>query len=478
MGPLILGARWVWAEGLGGSEPQVLDDHAIVIEDGRILAVVPTSTVDDGQGERIDVPNGLVLPGLINAHAHVGSSPGLRGIPEDLAEVGVGGSALFQVTSSVSDLLYGDEFAEELALFAEWDALQMLRSGVTTIVNETVAGFEGYVDTALRLGVRTYVSPMFPAGNRERGVLKDGVVVYAESAGLRGDLERSLAYHREFDGAGDGRIRVKLSPHAPDTVDPEILRHVRRAADRFGCPITIHAAQSRNEVEQVRRRYGRGSIAHLAAIGLLGPDVLITHASYPEPEDFALLQEAGATIVHCPARKAREALASPYLPYLEAGIRTTIGTDAYNVDLIEELKLAAMLGKINAGSVARPTARDVLLSATRNAADALGRPDLGRIAPGATADLTVVALDRSHHWPVLDPLRSLVYYSYGTDVDTVLVGGRPLVRSGRVIEVDEDDLRERVGRAADRLWRTAPDRGTLGSLVSDPARTAGLGGLA
>ncbi len=458
----VVSARWVWAE--HGGEPTILENHAVLLEGDRIADVGPRNQIDTPAVNQIDVPDGLLLPGLINAHTHAGSSPPLRGIPEDLPSVGAGGSALFQVTSPVTDLLYGEEFAAELGVFAALDLLQMVRSGVTTVVNETVAEFEQYVDAALRTGVRTYVSPMFPAGNRERGFLKDGAIVYAAAPGLRGDLERSLAYHAQFDGAGEGRVRVKLSPHAPETVDPETLLAVRQAADRLGCPITIHAAQSRNEVEQVRQRYGRSSIAHLATLGLLRPGVLVTHATYPDEGDFALLRESGATVVHCPTRKAREAALSPYVPYLEAGVRTALGTDAYNVDLLEDMKMAATLGKVAAGSVSRPTARDVVLSATRHAADGLRRSDLGRIAPGATADLTIVRLDRPHHAPVIDPLRSLVYYSYGPDVDTVLVGGRLVVRHGRSSTVDEEALRQQVEDAARRLWAAARERGALQAL--------------
>lgn len=463
---LLVSARWVWAE-RDGLRPVVLEDHVVLVEDGRVRDVLPASqaaSIENAQ--RLDVPDGLLIPGLINAHTHAGSSPPLRGIPEDLPRVGAGGSALFQVTSPITDLLYADEFRNALALFVAWDLAQMLRSGVTTVVNETVNGFEGYVDAAVQSGVRSYVSPMFPGGNRQRGFLQHGSVVYAAADGLTADLERSLAWHARFDGSGDGRVRVKLSPHAPDTVDPETLRAVRQAADRLGCPITIHAAQSRNEVEQIHQRYGCSPIQHLARIGLLGADVLITHATYPDDDDVAILRDTGATVVHCPTRKAREATLSPYVPYLEASVRTALGTDAYNADLIEDMKMAATLGKIAAGSVARPTAEDVLLSATRNAADALGRPDLGRIAPGASADLTVVALDKPHHAPVSDPLRSLVYYSTGSDVDTVIVGGRPLVRGGQNLTGDIPSLRRAVDAAAQRLWAAARERGALDALTA------------
>lgn len=455
---LVVG-RWLWAE------PDVLEDHAVLIEGDRIAAVAPVGQTSGWDVERLEVAEGLVLPGLINAHTHVGSSPPLRGLPEDLPSVGQGGSALFQVTAPVTDLLYSPELAPEMAAFVAWDLLQMVRCGVTSVINETVVGFEDYVAAAVEAGVRTYVSPMFPAGNQARGFLKDGAIVYAQSEGLRGDLERSLAYHAAYDGQGDGRVRVKLSPHAPDTVEPEILRAVRAAATERGCPITIHAAQSRNEVSQIRERYGRSPIAHLAATGLLGPDVLVTHASYPEQQDVAVLRDAGATVVHCPTRKAREGLLSPYVAYLEAGVRTALGTDAYNMDLVEDMKLAAMLGKISAGSVARPTAHDVLLAATRQAADGLGRADLGRIAPGAKADLSVVRLDGPHHAPVLDPLRSLVYYSSGADVDTVLVDGRVLLRARRAVLVDESALRRAAEHAAQRLWQTARERGVLQALA-------------
>ncbi|HEX8968473.1 MAG TPA: amidohydrolase family protein [Chloroflexota bacterium] len=459
---LVLG-RWVWVERDSG--PELLEDHAVLVEGDRIAGVTPVAETVGWDTRRIEVADGLVLPGLINAHTHVGSSPPLRGIPEDLPSVGQGGSALFQVTSPVTDLLYSPEFASELAAFAAWDLLQLVRCGVTCVVNETVAGFDDYVAAALQAGVRTYVSPMFPAGNRARGFLRDGAVVYAASEGLQADLDQSLAYHARYHGRGEDRVRVKISPHAPDTVDPDTLRAVRAAASELGCPITIHAAQSRNEVNQVRQRYGRSSLAHLAALGFLGPDVLVTHATYPEDGDLAVLRDAGATVVHCPTRKAREAALSPYVPYLEAGVRTALGTDAYNMDLVEDMKLAATLGKISGGSVSRPTARDVVLSATRHAADALGRSDLGRIAAGARADLTVVRLDGPHHAPVLEPLRSLVYYSSGTDVDTVLVDGRILLHSGRLRLVDEATLRRAAEQAAQHLWRTARARGALQALA-------------
>jgi cytosine/adenosine deaminase-related metal-dependent hydrolase len=189
--------------------------------------------------------------------------------------------------------------------------------------------------------------------------------------------------------------------------------------------------------------------------------VLVTHATYPEPSDFEVLRAASATVVHCPTRKAREATLSPFVEYLEAGVRTAFGTDAYNMDLVEDMKLAATLGKIKSGSVARPTAVDVVVAATRSAADGLGRADLGRIEAGATADLTVVALDGPHHAPVIDPLRSLVYYSTGTDVHTVLVDGRVVLQAGRAVNVDEAALRDEVERAAQRLWQAARARGAL-----------------
>jgi 5-methylthioadenosine/S-adenosylhomocysteine deaminase len=458
-------ARWGWLP--HGDQVEVVNHPELILDGNKIVSVSTVDSVSRHEGaaepERwLDLPEHFLLPGFINAHSHVGSSPPLRGIAEDMLVKPGSGAALFQLVGLVSALINSPRFADDFAVFAEWDVLQMLRSGVTTILNETASNLDRYIEVAERVGVRTYASTILPASNRARGYLKDGRLQYDASAvDLEQELEAAIADFHRYDGRGGGLIRGKLSPHAPDTCSPELLLAARRGATELGCPMTIHASQSDSEVKLVRERYGKTPLQHLYDLSFLAPDVLITHASHPQEGDLALLRDSGATVVHCPTRKAREAVLAPYVPFLEGGVRVALGTDAFNADYVEDMRSAALYGKMASRTISRPTARDVLQSATRAATDALGRPDLGRIAPGATADLVAIRLDGTHVWPVFDPVRSLVYYGLGSDVDTVIVDGQIVLHAGAFTRLDEQDARRRVQEAAQRLWKTADAEGAL-----------------
>ena len=452
-------ARWGWID--TGDRSEVVVNPRVIVEANRVASVAtedPPTPVD----RWIDLPQHFLLPGFINAHAHVGSSPPLRGLAEDMRVQPGSGAALFQLVALVSALINGPRFADEFAVFAEWDVLQMMRSGVTTILNETASNLDRYVEVAERAGVRTYASTILPASNRARGYLVDGKLHYdAAAVNLENELATAFADFHRYDGRADGRVKGKLSPHAPDTCSPELLIEARRQATVLGCPVTIHASQSDSEVSLIRSRYGKAPLRHLYDLGFLAPDVLITHASHPQDGDLPLLRESGATVVHCPTRKAREAVLAPYVPFLDSGVQVALGTDAFNADYMEDMRSAALNGKMASGTISRPTARDVLHSATRAAADALGRPDLGRIGPGAMADLVAVRLDGAHVWPVFDPVRSLVFYGLGSDVDTLIIDGHVLLEAGAFTRLDEADTRRRVEVAAQRLWKTADEEGAL-----------------
>eukprot|EP01031_Cornospumella_fuschlensis_P000015 gene15-17_t len=149
-----------------------------------------------------------------------------------------------------------------------------------------------------------------------------------------------------WDGKGEGRIRMAMSPHATDTCGPELLRAAVTRARALGVPITVHVAQSADEVALCVQRHGCTPVQYLERVGLLGPDLIAAHCIHSDADDLALLARTGTTVVNCPRTFARGGVFAPYGRFAAAGIRTIIGTDGYNMDLLGELGAAGMISKL------------------------------------------------------------------------------------------------------------------------------------
>jgi len=436
----------------------ILRNKSVVVEGDRIKQI--TDRYEGPADLRIQAEGRLLSPGFINGHTHVGAATYVRGIVED--QDLIPGSAFYHYVVPLMTVGYKNFTPDEFSAILEWDILEMVKKGATTILEENFGGFEKVVDIVKRLGNRAYVSPSYPSDVTNIGYIKDGQLHYdkpEESAVAKG-LQRNIEAYEKYNGAADDRIRVRLSPTGPDTCPPAILKATREAADRLGCGISIHAAHHQTEIEVCKRIFHSSPIGHLANTGVLGPDTIITHVTYTDENDQRLLAESKSTVVHCSYRKAREAVISPYLDYIQKGINVMVGTDSFSSDIMETMKMAAVLGKIRMGRVGAPTALDVFNSATLAGARGLGRNDVGRIAPGAKADLVLIDLTKPHNFPVIDPIKSLMYYSFGTDVETVIVDGRVVIDKGRAVNTDEEALRETVKKAVERIWAIA-DRGKV-----------------
>ena len=446
------GAVWT-----GGASPRLLARHDVVIADGVVVDIEPRyrGRVD----EEIDAGGCLVAPGLINAHVHPGTSPRSRGLAED-CEVAEDG-AFYHLTLPVQ-MAAGDVLdADDIAAVTEWDAVAMLLGGATTIVGEYFGPADHWIPLVDRLGFRCDLGLTYPARLGAIGFVKDGRIVSSGPGDVGADFESALRLHDAHHGAFDGRLSVHLSPHGPDTVPEEILRATKRCCAERGVRAHLHLAQHVVECRAIEARHGVSPVRYLHDIGFLGHDVMATHVTYVDETDLDMLAASGAHVVHCPYRKAKEGITSPFSEFLARGVNVAIATDSFSHDLILDLKLACLLGKIRSGSVAQPNARQALSCATHGAAHALGRPDLGTIEPGARGDLIVVSLEGAFAAPVFDPLRALVYYGSASDIRHTLVDGRPVVRNGAVLGVDMGNLRRRAHDACDRLWSRAAERDVL-----------------
>jgi cytosine/adenosine deaminase-related metal-dependent hydrolase len=259
-----------------------------------------------------------------------------------------------------------------------------------------------------------------------------------------------------------------LFPYQFETCSADLLRETKKAAQERDFIIHMHTSQYLSEFHESFRRYGRTPVQYLYDTDFLDPNVIITHVLYttlnpmtgekdPFPKedmrDIELLAKSGATVAHCPLIYSRGGrILHSFGQYQRAGINMTIGTDAFPMDMILEMRHAAIMGKVAERDSLAVTARDVFNAATLAGAKALGRDDLGRLAPGAKADILVVDLTSLHMGLIDDPIKTLIYMGSQRDIETVIVDGKVVVEGGRVPGVDEEELAKKANEINQR-WK-------------------------
>jgi cytosine/adenosine deaminase-related metal-dependent hydrolase len=433
---------------------EVLRDHWVVVEGDKIAAVTPSRPA---AADRVyDRPGRFVLPGLMNLHNHCFSEAVARTHTEDGAgrknNQSIVYTVLLPLTKRGIEILTPAERMD----VARLGILQLLKGGATTVMEPFRNGIPEMFDAALEMGIRFYGAPyLFSTANARAEA--DGIVRYeSEAAGKEdgaADLETWNRLHAAWEGRGEGRIRLAMSPHATDTCGPDLLRAAVRRARELGAPITTHLAQSKAEVATIRARYGdRTPAEYLDWLGVLGPDLLAAHCIDCTEADLALMASRGAAVLNCPRVFARAGVAAAFGRFAGRGVRTLVGTDGYNMDLLGELNAAAMISKICAGSAETASAPELIDAVTAQAAAAINRPDLGEIRPGAAADLTVVDLTHPHLQPLFDPRRALIWLANRANVDMVLVDGDVRIEAGGYVGGDEAAISAAGSAAIQKIW--------------------------
>ena len=435
----------------------VLRDHWVLLEGKRIAAVQRTrphaDTVFDRTGQ-------FVLPGLLNLHNHCFSEAVARTHTEDgngrRNNQSIVYTVLLPLTKRGIDILSP---AERLAI-ARLGILQLLRGGAATVMEPFRNGIPEMFEAAAEMGIRFYGAPyLFSTGDAQ--AQPDGTVRYAGDDG-QADLDTWNRLHGRWQGEADGRIRLAMSPHATDTCGPDLLRACLFRARELRVPVTTHLAQSALEVATIGTRHaGRTPAEYLDWLGLLAPDLLAAHCIASSDDDLRLMAARGATVLNCPRVFARSGTVAAFGRFASHGVRTVVGTDGYDMDLLGELNAASMISKIAAGRADVATAPALIDAVTEVAADAIGRPDLGRIAPSATADLTVVDMTHPQLQPLADPRRGLIALASRADVAQVFVDGRLLVDAGRLVDGDEQAICAAGSAAVGRIWDLPEARAAL-----------------
>ncbi|HTK91819.1 MAG TPA: amidohydrolase family protein [Verrucomicrobiae bacterium] len=436
-----------------GRGHRMLRDGVVVIEGGAILHVGPR--FDGRVDETVDAVDRIVTPGLISTHAHIAGSPLDRSFIEDRGNPQFFYSGLFEMLPVRAEAQ--DEEASRACI--DFSMAEMLRGGVTTVM-EIGPIADHVVERAGYYGMRVYLGLGFRSG---RWLTKDGKRVeweWNEEAGRQG-LRRAVEAFKAHDGAHGGLVRCFFAPSQIDTCTAELLKEGKRWADETGRPYQVHTSQSVVEFNEMLARHGKTPIAWMRELGVLGPNTILGHAiivggsswtNYPAG-DVAIMADSGCSVAHAAWVFARRGVAmESFGAYRAAGINMALGTDTNPQSVIEAMRWAAVVAKMMERQTESTTAAHVFDAATLGGARALSRDDLGRIAPGARADLVLWKARSWRMTPLRDPVKNIVYSATDEDVDRVYVDGRLVVDGGRVLAADERAILRALQAGGERMW--------------------------
>lgn len=274
-------------------------------------------------------------------------------------------------------------------------------------------------------------------------------------------MEDALKVIQTYDGAYEGLLRCLLSPTQVDTCNEDLLIGTQEWAQKLSIPITIHVSQAVVEFNEMLRRHGKTPIQWLRDIGFLQKNVILGHAiiiggmswsNYP-PGDLQTMAASGCSVAHAPWVFSRRGIAmESYYCYQKAGINMTLGTDTCPQNMIQAMRWAAVLSKIHERFTESTTAADVFNAATLGGAKALGREDLGRLCSGAKADIVIFSGNSMNMVPLRDPVKNIVYNAEMEDVEMVIINGRTVLREGKVLGADVNELNRKLRQAGERMW--------------------------
>lgn len=396
----------------------IIDDADVVIDQESITYVGAQKEWSEQFDKVINGRGKLLSPGFVNAHGHAAMSL-LRSYADDVPLMYWLEKRIWPIEAKLKreDVYWGSMLA----------IVEMLKGGTTTFT-DMYFFMDQVAEAAEESGIRA--------------VLSRGLVGIGEMADK--GLEESEQFVQTWQGRG-GRITTMLGPHAPYTCPPDYLKRVMTLQEKLNVPIQIHLSETTDEVERIRKQYGVSPTVLLKDTGLFTKPVLAAHCVHLTDEDMDILKEFNVHVAHNPGSNLKLGSGiSPVPDMLGRGITVGLGTDGAasnnNLDMMEEMRLAALLHKGSRMDPTAITARDALAMATRESAKAVFLDDVGVMAAGMKADLIMLDLHKPHLTPQHDLVAHLVYAAQPSDITMVMVNGNILVEDGNLITMDQENI--------------------------------------
>ena len=433
-------ADWIWSARYVITENprhRVIENGAVAVSGDRILAVGTKAEIDARYQpkQRLDRPDAIIAPGLINTHTHAAMSL-FRGIADDR-----------KLQDWLEKYIFPAEAKNVSPEFVRWGTrlgcLEMLLGGTTTFTD--MYYFEDVVaEVAKEAGMR--------------GVLGETIIGFpvADAKTPADSLAFTARYLERF--RNDPLVVPAVAPHALYTNSDETLRAARALANRFGAPLLIHLAETKKENDDTLATRHMTPTAVLDSLGVLTGRTVAAHCVWVNDADMRILKQRGVGVAHCPTSNMKLGSGvAPIVKMLALGIPVGVGPDGpagsnNDFNLFEEMDLAAKLQKVTALDPQVLPAAQALDMATILGARALGLDkEIGSLEPGKRADLITIRLDRPNAVPMYDPVSQIVYALKAEDVRDVMVNGRPVVRDAKILTLDSAAILEKAREYRSRI---------------------------
>lgn len=420
------------------SDFEVLRDTAVVIEDNCIQTLIGNDEVSElacyQQAEITDLPGRVLMPGLINSHTHASMSL-FRGMADDLPLMDWLANHIWPAEAQWVNA----EFTADGFKFA---AAEMIRSG-TTCLNDMYYFADEIAACAQQIGIRSVVGL----------IVLDFPTVWAQNADEY--LHKALAVHDEIRELP--LVSSALAPHAPYTVSDEPLRQISMYSNELDIPVHMHVHETAAEVAEAQQKTGQRPLQRLDQLNLLNPNLIAVHMTELDDFEIERVAEAGVNVVHCPESNLK--LASglcPLTKLLDKGVNVCLGTDGAasnnDLDLLGEMRTAALLAKGISGNASACDARQAIELATINGARALGLGDrIGSIETGKFADLIAIDLSQLNTQPLYDPVAQIVYAAASHQVSHVWIDGVPQLKDFEFCSIDSAELIAKAAAWAQKI---------------------------
>ena len=419
---VIISASWIFTS---CTEGQLLSDYAVVIENDKVVDLVPQNKVFDEYetDNTYQLTDHILIPGLINAHTHAAMSL-FKGFADDLPLEDWLNNHIWPAEKK----FVNSSFVKDGSILA---LSEMIKSGVTTF-NDMYFFPDATAEAAKELGVRSNI----------------GLVVLDFPTNYATDPEDYLLKGFEFRDKwrNEELITTSIAPHAPYSVSDEAFTLINTYSEELSINIHTHLHETKWEIEDSIDRYGMTPVQRLNKLGIIGPSLMAAHCVHLNEQDMAILAKNKVSIVHNPSSNMKLGSGvADIAKMLKQNISICLGTDSSasnnRLDIMEEMRLAALLIKGNTRSPELIPAKEAIKMATINGAKALGLDSkIGSIEKNKKADLVAIDLSTIENQPIYNPLSTLVYSSSRSDVSYVWINGKIKLRDKKLVEIDEEEI--------------------------------------